>query len=133
MRDAVPNFSQLSTKRWPRQRRARDPAIVRSVGTVIFIIRRKPPSVPSSALAVLFLLAAFRERIKEKERTREKERESERERKREGERERARKRRGGRRRNSVGRGSRWERGVVSSLPARVSAVYSLDALLYSSV
>lgn len=66
MRGVVSNFSQLSTKRRRRQRRARDPAIVRSVGTVIFIIRRNPR--PSLASAVLFLLAAFRERIKEKER-----------------------------------------------------------------
>lgn len=67
MRGVVSDFSQLSTKRRRRQRCARDPAIVRSVGTVIFIIRRNPR--PPFALAVLFLLAAFRERIKEKEHT----------------------------------------------------------------
>lgn len=47
MRDVVPElFTALSTKRRRRQRRARDPAIVRSVGTVIFIIRRNPRPSP---------------------------------------------------------------------------------------
>lgn len=65
-REVLSNFSRLSTKRRRRQLRARDPAIVRSVGTVIFIIRRNPRP-PLVVSAVLFLLAAFRERIKEKE------------------------------------------------------------------
>lgn len=55
--------------------RERDPAIVRSVGTVIFIIRRNPR--PPLVSAVLFLLAAFRERIKEKERAMKRKRERE--------------------------------------------------------
>lgn len=74
-REVLSNFSRLSTKRRRRQLRARDPAIVRSVGTVIFIIRRNPR--PPLVSAVLFLLAAFRERIKEKERAMKRKRERE--------------------------------------------------------
>lgn len=102
--------------------RERDPAIVRSVGTVIFIIRRNPR--PPLVSAVLFLLAAFRERIKEKESARDEEEE----------RKRMKERKAGRKRERQTLWRGWEQGVVSSLSAPVSAaVYSADALLYSSV
>lgn len=73
----VSNFSQLQNDKTSATSastaRARDPAIVRSkrrrglVGSVIFIIRRNPRTSPRYVDVVLFLLAAFRERIKEKE------------------------------------------------------------------
>lgn len=82
----------------------------------------QPPYIPSPR-RVLFLLAAFRERIKEKERGRERERKAERETAKEYAR--------GKGRNRESRGvERWEWGVVSSLP---TPVYSPTALLYSSV
>lgn len=73
------------------------------VGSVIFIIRRNPRISPRHVDVVLFLLAAFRERIKEKEREGGNEGKS-------------------KRWSREAGGSRWERGVVSSLPA---TVYSL--------
>lgn len=78
------------------------------VGSVIFIIRRNPRTSPRYVDVVLFLLAAFRERIKEK-----REREIERGKGSEREEQEV---------ESGKRGCRWERGVVSPLPA---TVYSL--------
>lgn len=78
-REVLSNFSRLSLSLQNvgdvNCARERDPAIVRSVGTVIFIIRRNPR--PPLVSAVLFLLAAFRERIKEKERAMKRKRERE--------------------------------------------------------
>lgn len=47
------------------------------VGSVIFIIRRNPRTSPRYVDVVLFLLAAFRERIKEKREREKRERERE--------------------------------------------------------
>lgn len=84
----VSNFSQLqndktsatSAVNGPRERSS-DCSIEEGegVGNVIFIIRRNPRTSPRYVDVVLFLLAAFRERIKEKKRERDRKRERERE------------------------------------------------------